>query len=250
MKSLPNPEKWWVYMVEGEPTAVHSDDIIVFMGAFEEAEMIDALPDYLEPAADTAPLEIFETDVSDNEEEGVGDVDPAESRRIFFKTPAESSKGRTEVMVDPEDVSLDDFDINNAMSHMSRGVITTVSFMVPRPPQTHYEVLVQAMPRGVRDTLFIKFDFTAAGYRMIYDASPSPNLTAQRTEPAVSNMMIGDAAGIFATTAFDAGPYESGRNTCHTFAAQFFKDLTGKEAEPLDTSILNDTFGLDVEKGL
>lgn len=118
-----------------------------------------------------------------------------------------------------------------AMKHFP-GTITKVRYRVPAATRTHFEIICTAEVESEEESerLYIKFDFTSSGYRMIYDASEDSGGLQTRATARV-NVPVAEAMRRFTEVATRGGSYEDGRNTCGTFARAFYEGLTGEDPE-------------------
>lgn len=222
--------EWYVYRVKGDvndTVYVHADDVIAFFTAYGamEPEMAD------EEVVETGPASLGErVEHGDgNDDELYSEVD--HSPEIHFKNVR--NRDQATRTIDPAATPMSQFDIGLLTGEALPGQIEEVIFRAPGTGRTHFEIMCVATGASPGDDpVYIKFDFTMNGYRMLYaaDADRSDGLTARdQADVTTQHIMVGDATGMFASRAYANGAYREGANECSNFARNFFKDLTGHD---------------------
>jgi hypothetical protein len=107
------------------------------------------------------------------------------------------------------------------------GDVESVLLWYPRHPHTHYEV--GALIEGG----YAKFDLTAGGYRLIYNAdNPADGDRFERSHRFVlSGATARTVYKTFLEVAHSNGPYADGTNDCHRFAVDLCGQLSGQWLE-------------------
>jgi hypothetical protein len=158
---------------------------------------------------DEAPEEEgSEADDAEYPEQGglvsVKQVYPADSE--YHGMPALEGPAASWLATADQDLATMGIDANSA--------VDTVQLWRPQHPNTHYEV------GAVMGGRYAKFDLTAEGYRMIYNATPPT--AGDYYQGAVSFNTAVNARELYAAflqVAQDNGPFNMDTNDCENFAA-------------------------------
>jgi hypothetical protein len=155
---------------------------------------------------DEAP-EGSETDDAEYPEQGalvsVKQIYPAESE--YHDMPALEGPAASWLATADQDLAGMGIDANSA--------VAAVQLWRPQHPNTHYEV------GAVMGGRYAKFDLTAEGYRMIYNATPPT--AGDYYQAAVSFVTAVSARELYAAflqVAQDNGPFNMDTNDCENFA--------------------------------
>jgi hypothetical protein len=97
------------------------------------------------------------------------------------------------------------------------------------------EAVIEREKQDDSPPFFIKFDFTSAGYRMIYRADEDAGGLQTLAEKALGERVpVATAMETFRAIATSGGEYDEGSNECGTFARNFFMALTGEDPDTID----------------